>query len=227
MPPRPPSSSFPRNRRQQAILRAAEALFAQRGFHAVTIRQIADLAQVPLALVGYYFNHKEGLFCAVFAHRSALHREIEHALDEARRTAGQAHGLRRVLEALVQPLLRLQQDPASRPYARLLARELMHPAMEAEAALQQHLDPVLQRFLDALQAALPQASPAELAGAWRFALGAVLAQIGEPRLERLLSRTHAEASGTGRLVDRILGGLQATLATPAPALATVSARPQH
>jgi len=33
-----------------AILLAAEKLFAQRGFHAVTIRQIADEAAVPPAL---------------------------------------------------------------------------------------------------------------------------------------------------------------------------------
>lgn len=227
MPPRPPSTLPPRSRRQHAILRAAEILFAQRGFHAVTIRQIADLAQVPLALVGYYFNHKEGLFGAVFAHRGALHREIARSLDEARRTATQSDGLHRVVDALVQPLLRLHQDPELRPYVRLLARELLHPATEAEAALQEHLDPLLQRFMDALQAALPQASHTELAAAWRFALGAVLVQIGEPRLERLLPLAQAEAPGASRLGERILGGILAATGTPPPARAPAPAKPQR
>lgn len=220
MPPRPRTSLPPRNSRQQAILQFAEQLFAQRGFHAVTLRQIADLAKVPLALVGYYFNHKEGLFQAVFAHRSALHRELEQALDEARRTAGQDDGLRRVIDALVQPMLKMRQDPSSRHYARLLARALTYPESEAEPALQQHLDPLLQRFLDALQTALPQASHAELAAAWRFAIGAVLVHVGEPRLERLLPAEPGGPADTGRLNERILAGIRAGMArraAPGPA----------
>ena len=39
--------------RKADILLAAEKLFAQRGYHAVSIRQIAEEAGVPLALVGY------------------------------------------------------------------------------------------------------------------------------------------------------------------------------
>ena len=58
----------PRPDRKQAILLAAEKLFAQRGYHAVSIRQIADEAGVPLALVGYYFGPKHDLFHAIFAH---------------------------------------------------------------------------------------------------------------------------------------------------------------
>jgi len=48
--------------RPMAILLAAEKLFAQRGYHAVTIRQIAEEAGVPLALVGYHFGPKRDLF---------------------------------------------------------------------------------------------------------------------------------------------------------------------
>ena len=61
--------------RRQAILLAAEKLFAQHGYHAVTIRQIAEEASVPLALVGYYFGPKQDLFHAIFEHWS-------HSIDE-------------------------------------------------------------------------------------------------------------------------------------------------
>ena len=60
----------PRPDRKQAILLAAEKLFAQRGYHAVSLRQIADEAGVPLALVGYYYGPKHALFHAIFAHWS-------------------------------------------------------------------------------------------------------------------------------------------------------------
>jgi AcrR family transcriptional regulator len=42
--------------RKADILLAAETLFAKRGYHAVTIRQIAEEADVPLDLVGYYYG---------------------------------------------------------------------------------------------------------------------------------------------------------------------------
>jgi AcrR family transcriptional regulator len=54
--------------RRQAILLAAEKLFAQRGYQAINIRQMAEEAGVPLALVGYCFGQKHELFTAIFAH---------------------------------------------------------------------------------------------------------------------------------------------------------------
>ena len=64
------ASDAARPDRRHAILLAAEKLFAQRGYHAVTIREIADEAGVPLALVGYYFGPKHELFVAIFEHWS-------------------------------------------------------------------------------------------------------------------------------------------------------------
>lgn len=228
--PSPRTSRLPpRSDRQQAILRAAEQHFAQRGFNAVTIRQIADAADVPLALVGYYFNHKEGLFRAIFAHHGHRHHEAMRALEEARRRAGEPDGLHGVVEAFVQPLLRWRGDSATRHYARLLARELAQATPEAEPALQQHVDPLLQRFFDALQAALPKASRAELADALRFALGAVQAHLGEHRLDRVLPGQCVEPVTAQRLSGFIAGGIRAVLAPTvssalAPALTPPRAR---
>jgi AcrR family transcriptional regulator len=217
--PSPRSSSFtPRNDRQQAILRAAERLFAQRGFHAVTVRQIAEAAKVPLALVGYYFAHKEGLFRAIFAHHGPLHHEAMRALEDARRAAaapGEADGLRRVVEAFVLPLLRWRHHSASQHYAQLLARELAQAAPEAEPALQEHVDPLLQRLFDALQAALPRASRHDLADALRFALGAVQAHLAEHRLDRLVASTRAGPASAQRLSEFIANGIR-TVLVPAP-----------
>lgn len=59
---RPPQAGAARPDRKAAILLAAEILFAQRGYHAVSIRQIAQEAGVPLALVAYYYGQKHELF---------------------------------------------------------------------------------------------------------------------------------------------------------------------
>ena len=64
----PPPAAGERLDRKAAILLAAERLFAQRGYHGVSLRQIAAEAGVPLALVGYYYGAKHELFHAIFAH---------------------------------------------------------------------------------------------------------------------------------------------------------------
>ena len=52
-----------------------QRLFARQGYHGVTIRQIAEEAQVPLALVGYYFRAETGLYDAIFGHWSGVIRD--------------------------------------------------------------------------------------------------------------------------------------------------------
>ena len=64
--------------RRQNILDASQRLFANFGYHAVTIRQIAEAAQVPLALVGYYFGQKQELYYAIFGR---LSRSEEHTSE--------------------------------------------------------------------------------------------------------------------------------------------------
>ncbi len=53
----------------ERILDAAEELFAKHGIYGVTMREIAELANVDTALLHYYFESKRGVFDAVFARR--------------------------------------------------------------------------------------------------------------------------------------------------------------
>ncbi len=50
---------------QVKLIRAATPLFAQKGFAAVSIRELAEAAKVNGALISYYFSGKEGLYSAV------------------------------------------------------------------------------------------------------------------------------------------------------------------
>ncbi len=51
---------------KERILQEAEALFAARGFYAVTIREITQAAHCNLAAVNYYFGNKQNLYMEVF-----------------------------------------------------------------------------------------------------------------------------------------------------------------
>lgn len=51
---------------RDALLGAATQVFARDGFHAVSLREIAEVAGINQALIGYHFRNKEGLYLAVF-----------------------------------------------------------------------------------------------------------------------------------------------------------------
>ncbi|MBX3608937.1 MAG: TetR family transcriptional regulator [Hydrogenophaga sp.] len=203
-----------RNGRQQSILQAAERLFADHGFHAVTLRQIADAADVPLALVGYYFGRKNDLFQAIFRHRRHWHLERLNAIDEARRQVNRKEGLVRLVEAFVLPLLRLKQGGETRPYARLLAREILIGSNAPDHPLREGFDPLVQRFMDALHVLHPQATSNGLAWASQFTLGAVALHLRDEHIERMSQGRvrHGDSSAPERLVRYLVGGLQHTLA---------------
>jgi len=65
-----------REERYQTILRAAESLFAKVGYHQTSINQIADLAEVSVGTVYFYFKNKEDLLIQLFEEISYLFRSM-------------------------------------------------------------------------------------------------------------------------------------------------------
>jgi len=65
-----------REQRYQTILQAAEALFANEGFHKASMEQIADAAEVSVGAVYFYFKNKEDLLIQMMAEIGYLLRSI-------------------------------------------------------------------------------------------------------------------------------------------------------
>lgn len=211
-------SAPPRPDRRLAILLAAERLFAERGYHAVSIREIADAASVPSALVGYYFGPKDELFHAIFAHWNATIEQRLKSLEAARQVAP-AQRLEAIMRAFIEPVIALRASPEGESYALLVARELAHRGPQAERALREFFDPLAEAFIDALHAALPHAGRGDVAWCYQFALGALLHHLTDDRVERL---SHGEArandpAAAARLLTFVVGGIRAALPGPTPA----------
>ena len=112
-------------RTKEHILDSAEGLFAQRGFDGVSMRDVAEQADIRIGLLTYHFPSKDQLFENVVARRAT-------ELNEARQQGLAALNeptLERVLDAFLQPLL--QRIHASRPGWRDYARLILHLSQDA------------------------------------------------------------------------------------------------
>ena len=202
--------------RKQAILLAAEKLFARHGYHVVTIRQIAEEAGVPLALVGYYYGQKHELFHAIFAHWGHSIEERLAGLRAVDNDPADPRTLPRIIEAFIGPVLALRASAEGEYYALLVARELYHATEEADRVLRGYFDPLAAAYIDALHVALPHATRGQVAWGYQFALGSLLHHLNDSRIERLsrCENTRADPAAAPMLVNFIVGGLRAALPRP-------------
>jgi AcrR family transcriptional regulator len=125
---------------RQALLRAAQELFGQKGFERTTIREIGERAGVDAALIARYFGNKAELYVAAVV-----------AEDAAVSGPAEFSGLAQIADTLVrrsdergpgpimQALIRSDTSPEIRVAAReRLARRVVEPLAEDIAG--QHLD---------------------------------------------------------------------------------------
>lgn len=206
-------AAAPAPNRRRDILLAAEKLFAQRGYHAVSIRDIAAEAGVPLALVGYHYGAKHELYHAIFeSWRPSIERRCT-LLAQAIADPVTADALDRVIEAFIGPLVTMHGDPEGRHFAAMAARDLAAPTHESERAQRETFDPMAHAFIDALQHLFPRRSRADVAWCYQFMLGAVLHFLSDVRVERLSrgSARAADPARQGMLVAFVAAGFHAVL----------------
>ena len=212
--------------RKYSILLAAEKLFAERGFHAVSIRDIADEAQVPLALVGYYFGQKHELYHAIFEHWSSTIDERLAALQEALQSPQAGDRLQRAVEAFIEPVIRLRASPEGEYYALLMSRGLSQQTSGDDAVIREFFDPLANAFIDGLHGILSKefagCTRGQIAWCYQFLLGSLLHHITDVRVERLSGgQSKANApQAQAMLVEFIVGGIRAALPLPLPKKST-------
>ena len=202
--------------RRQNILLAAERLFAQHGFHGVSMRDIATEARVPVALVSYHYGTKQDLYHAIFESWLPTVEQRRAMLDQA--TAGaQVPTLEAILDAFIRPLVAMNHDPAGQYFAKMAARDLASPTPESEQAQREYFDPMAHAFIDALQRLFPKRTRADVAWCYQFMLGAVLHHLSDVRIERLSggTATAADPARAPMLVAFVAAGFRGALGEPA------------
>ncbi|AIA00998.1 TetR/AcrR family transcriptional regulator [Streptomyces noursei] len=138
---------------REAILAAAERLFAEHGVFAVSNRQISEAAgQGNNAAVGYHFGTKTDLIRAVVRrHADPIDALRQHMLA----TTGDSRDARDWVACLVRPGARhLGQLGSPTWYARFAAQLMTDPVLR-EVMVDEAFGPSIARNLDGLNRCLP------------------------------------------------------------------------
>jgi AcrR family transcriptional regulator len=166
---------------RDALLDAAEILFADVGIDGASLRSITAEAGANLASVNYHFGSKDGLVKAVLSRRfRPITEQRLAALDACEaRAEGGAPELECVLRAFVEPVITmLSNDPSQGAhFIRFMGR--LHSELNETTApmLHEEFGETLGRFDAALRNALPELPPDQLYWRFHFAMGAMLHTI--------------------------------------------------
>jgi AcrR family transcriptional regulator len=147
---------------KERLLDAAEALFAQKGYHAVTVRELTTAAQCNLAAVNYHFGNKKNLYVEVFRSRWVPRAQ---RLQESFRQylAGQdPSSLGAVVRALAQAFLEGPlSDEERQRHAQLMTREMSQPTVAFDLVANQVMRPFIKELADRFRPFMPKELPEE------------------------------------------------------------------
>jgi AcrR family transcriptional regulator len=197
---------------KQRILDAAETLFAEKGFHATSLRDITADANVNLAAVNYYFGSKEALLDAVLERRIApINTARLQMLKSVRtRAGGEGPNLATVLRAYLLPPFRevgLFGEQGAK-FMQLMGRMHSETHDDLRRRFVHHFDLVLNEFTHAFQQALPELSMEEIRRRMHFVIGAMAHTLVWGDLEQ------REVSDPEQLLERLVEFCEAGMGAP-------------
>ncbi len=158
----------------ERILDAAEELFAKHGIYGVTMREIAELANVDTALLHYYFESKRGVFEAVFARRAdILNSERLIEMDRYEAEAGDNVSVEGIIAAYLRPMFNLNRQ-GGQGWRNFCAFVTHLESTELAEVFAKKFEPILKRFLGLLHRALPDADEADLFWSYHLFSGSLM-----------------------------------------------------
>jgi AcrR family transcriptional regulator len=194
---------------RERIMKAAERLFAERGYDATSIRAIVAKARVNQAAINYHFDGKDGLYREVLrtAFRALTEQQLDHA-DEMKamsREAALAEFIRRQLRPL------LGRDEYSR-HMRILNWETVRPTAVFRKLLSEEAAPFMGLAVELVRRFQPEADQRTLTAAAVWLVGQCSVflrnreQLADPPLGLVLDEAAVE--WLAQLVSRwATGGL--------------------
>ncbi|MEP7244670.1 MAG: TetR/AcrR family transcriptional regulator [Gammaproteobacteria bacterium] len=181
---RAPAPRRPRIRSDKALLReasiarildAAEQLFAEFGYHGVTLKDVAARVGVSSTLIHYHFKGKESIYEAVWARRAPL--SARNRLEAMRRYAEEAGDnvtVEGALRAWIDTDLSLQLDDPEQwaAFGKIAAQANSAAGWGAEK-MTKYFNPVVLALIDLLRKAMPDCDEETIFWGYHFVSGAM------------------------------------------------------
>jgi AcrR family transcriptional regulator len=202
---------------RQRLLDAAEWLFIEHGYEAMSLRHITARAAANLAAVNYHFGSKEALIQELLSLRlDRLNQERLLLLSASEALEPEKRGATAILGMLFVPAFRLSHGDDSGPaFMRLLGRVYSDPSPFIRGYLQQHYKSISGRFFEAFSKALPELPRHELGLRLHFALKALSGMLaGEDMQVLIASITKGEAINDAELLARLVSLISPILTAP-------------
>jgi AcrR family transcriptional regulator len=198
---------------RERILKAAERLFAERGYEATSVRAIVAKARVNQAAINYHFAGKDGLYREVL--RTAFRALTEHQLAHAEEAKAMSRD--KALAEFVRDQLRplLARDEISR-HIRIFNWEAVRPTAVFRKLMSEEAAPFMGLALDLVRRFLPEADQHTLmvAAVWLIGQCSIFVrnreQLANPPVSLALDEAAVE-----RLAKLISAWAVAGLAQPA------------
>ncbi len=139
---------------RERILRAAERLFAERGYDGTSVRAIVARARVNQAAINYHFDGKDGLYREVLrtAFRALTEDQLAHVQEAQALSREQA--LAEFIRRQLRPLM--ARDEFSR-YMRIFNWETVRPTAVFRSLLSEEAAPFMGLAADLVRRFLPGA----------------------------------------------------------------------
>lgn len=193
--------------KKESILNAAEELFALHGYDGVTIRQIANKANVDVALASYHFGKKLDLFETVFFRRAKILNDVRlKALKECEKKAGpDGPNVESIVEAFLRPLASIPDDDQDgwKNYYALVAYINSSPTW-GKLLMNKHFDPLVSHFINALRKALKGISESDLYWGYHYMSGALTLTLAQTERIDRLSNNLCKSSDLEAAYDRMI-----------------------
>src|SRR5256886_13652229 len=204
---------------REAILCAAEELFATNGFNAVSVRDIAQAAGANPGSVTYHFKTKDGLLLEIYnRHCGPMNRRRCELLAAARRVRDLQDRLEAIVRAYVLPAFTSGSDLAGggARFTRLRAVMSAEGNEVVRRIIAQTFDDTSHAFIDTIHESLPHIPRNEIVWRSHFLLGALYYSLVTPDRVSRLSRGEAGCTDAGSAIEQLVRATVASMQAPAP-----------
>jgi len=136
---------------KERIFEIAGPVFAEKGFHATTVRELCDKARVNVASINYYFGDKQNLYSELVRH-AQKRCESQHPLPKWSRETSPEQRLYELVRTL---LLQLSVADTAPWEVQLLMREVLYPTPGGMHVAEEYFASFFKIMLDVIAAAAP------------------------------------------------------------------------